>query len=823
MGIRITDLASATTVGLTDTLVLVQGGNTKKCEVSQVKTLNASEIVSGTLGVARLPVVPVSLGGTGSVDATSAVAALGAQPALTSSAPASIVQGGTGATTAVAALHALGGITSAVVPSLVTTQLSAYTLLTQSAAYQNSAQVLGLASTQIAAITPASIGALATSAASGFATTAQVVGIANTAQLAAFQNSAQVRALTTAQLNAITLTAGSGLTGGGTLAQSRTIALQTSGVVANIYGSNSTVPVIDVDSFGRITGASTQTITPASIGAVATNQLSGYATTTQIAGIAVTSQLTAFQNSAQVQALTTSQLDAITLTAGSGLTGGGTLSANRTIALQTTGVSAGTFGTSSSVAQFTVNDKGQITSATNVGISGSAGGTVVAVGASSSTLAISNSPVIYSGALQLELATTGVAAITAGSSTQSAVITVDVYGRVTALQTQAISGGGGGAGTGMEYAVVQHNTQVVPASAGTVNLSAWANGATTINFSATPAFTLVPGMVINATGLNTIAIKTINSPTQVVLATGATAAGSATNNVTVQNSNTTTLTVTAGALPTYDGRTIQLNDVVYLTGQGTTTPTAQNGPWTVTTLGATGVSAVFTRPSWFTGTIGGPRQVGIRGGTNNYGYTFSIAGNIASSTSYTVGVDPLLSVNISSRATLATLSGTSPFTAKQTFAANSTTVNPFSFSSTAGQALLTTATLGAVEWDNQQMYVTSSTPAAGLTRNPVATAMVPINNQTASYTLVLADAGKMIVVNSASAATLTVPLDSTTNFSIGTQILVTQIGAGQVNVSGTSGVTVFGKNGLNTSGQYAIISLIKISANNWIVAGDATI
>lgn len=330
MGIRITDLASASTVGLTDTLVFVQAGNTKKCEVSQVKTLNASELVSGTLGVARLPVVPVSLGGTGSVDATSAVAALGAQPALTSSAPASIVQGGTGATTAVAALDALGGITSAVVPSLVTAQLSAYTLLTQSAAYQNSAQVLALASSQIAAITPASIGALPTEAASGFATTAQVVGIANTAQLAAFQDSAQV------------------------------------------------------------------------------------------------------------QALTASQLSAISITAGAGLVGGGALSSSSIIALETTGVSAGTFGTATSVAQFTVNDKGQITSATNVGISGTAGGTVVAVGASSSTLAISNSPITFSGALQLELSTTGVPAITAGSSTQSAVITVDAYGRVTALETQAI-------------------------------------------------------------------------------------------------------------------------------------------------------------------------------------------------------------------------------------------------------------------------------------------------------------------------------------------------------------------------------------------------
>lgn len=332
MGIRITDLASATTVGLTDTLVLVQGGDTKKCEVSQVKTLDASEIVSGTLGVARLPVVPVSLGGTGSVDATSAVAALGAQPALTSSAPASIVQGGTGATTAVAALNALGGITSAVVPSLVTTQLSAYTLLTTSAAFQNSAQVLALASGQIAAITPASIGALATSAASGFATTAQVVGIANTAQLAAFQNSAQVRALTTAQLSGISIIAGSGLTGGGTIDASRTIALQTSGVAANIYGSVSTIPVINVDSLGRITGA------------------------------------------------------------------------------------------------------------TSVPVSSSAGGTVTSVGATSSTLVISNSPITSSGALGLNLATTGVAAITAGSSTQSAVISVDIYGRVTSLQTQTIPG-----------------------------------------------------------------------------------------------------------------------------------------------------------------------------------------------------------------------------------------------------------------------------------------------------------------------------------------------------------------------------------------------
>ena len=328
---RITDLTSASTVALTDTLVLVQSGTTKKCDVSQVKTLNASEITSGTLGTARLPVVPVASGGTGSTSATAALAALNAQPALTSASPLAISGGGTGATTAAAALSNLGGITSANVPSLVTAQLSAYTLLTTSAAFQSSAQVLALASTQIAAITPASIGAIATSAASGFATTTQIAGIAYTSQLTALQNSAQVMALTTAQLNAISINSGSGLTGGGTIDTSRTIALQTSGVISNVYGSNSTIPIISVDEFGRITGA------------------------------------------------------------------------------------------------------------TSVGVSSTAGGTVTSVGATSSTLAISNSPVIFSGALQIDLATTGVAAITAGSSAQSAVITVDAYGRVTALETQAIS------------------------------------------------------------------------------------------------------------------------------------------------------------------------------------------------------------------------------------------------------------------------------------------------------------------------------------------------------------------------------------------------
>ena len=57
-----------------------------------------------------------------------------------------------------------------------------------------------------------------------------------------------------------------------------------------------------------------------------------------------------------------------TITAGTGLTGGGDLSANRTLAIATTGVSAATYGSASIVPVIAVNTQGQITSATNTPI-----------------------------------------------------------------------------------------------------------------------------------------------------------------------------------------------------------------------------------------------------------------------------------------------------------------------------------------------------------------------------------------------------------------------------------------------------------------------
>lgn len=71
--------------------------------------------------------------------------------------------------------------------------------------------------------------------------------------------------------------------------------------------------------------------------------------------------------------LSVNALQARTITAGTGLTGGGNLSANRTISLADTAVTPGQYGNATQVGQFTVDQQGRLTSAGNVTITVSSG------------------------------------------------------------------------------------------------------------------------------------------------------------------------------------------------------------------------------------------------------------------------------------------------------------------------------------------------------------------------------------------------------------------------------------------------------------------
>lgn len=101
--------------------------------------------------------------------------------------------------------------------------------------------------------------------------------------------------------------------------------------------------------------------------------------------------------------------------------------------------------------------------------------------------------------------------------------------------------------------------------------------------------------------------------------------------------------------------------------------------------------------------------------------------------------------------------------------------------------------------------------------------LIAFNRQTSSYTLALADAVRIVEMNSASANNLTVPLNSSVAFPIGTQILVAQYGAGQTTFVPTGGVTIRSDAGkLKITAQYGAATLVKVGTDEWYLFGNLT-
>jgi hypothetical protein len=97
---------------------------------------------------------------------------------------------------------------------------------------------------------------------------------------------------------------------------------------------------------------------------------------------------------------------------------------------------------------------------------------------------------------------------------------------------------------------------------------------------------------------------------------------------------------------------------------------------------------------------------------------------------------------------------------------------------------------------------------------------VSLNSQSASYTIQLSDSAKLVEINNASANNLTVPLNSTTAFPIGTQINILQTGAGQTTIVATGGVTINATPGLKLRTQWSSATLIKRASDTWVAIGD---
>lgn len=97
-----------------------------------------------------------------------------------------------------------------------------------------------------------------------------------------------------------------------------------------------------------------------------------------------------------------------------------------------------------------------------------------------------------------------------------------------------------------------------------------------------------------------------------------------------------------------------------------------------------------------------------------------------------------------------------------------------------------------------------------------------INAQTASYTLVLTDKGKLVKVSNASANTLTVPLNASVAFPTNSVVHILREGAGSTTVVATGGVTIRTPATLVLRAQYSMVSLLKIGTDEWVISGDLT-
>lgn len=97
-----------------------------------------------------------------------------------------------------------------------------------------------------------------------------------------------------------------------------------------------------------------------------------------------------------------------------------------------------------------------------------------------------------------------------------------------------------------------------------------------------------------------------------------------------------------------------------------------------------------------------------------------------------------------------------------------------------------------------------------------------LNDQTGtSYTTILTDSGKAITMTNGAASTLTIPLNSSVAYPIGTFIAVIQLGAGQVTLTPTGGVTFrSADNAYKLVTQYSGCSLIKLDTDTWGIYGD---
>ena len=112
------------------------------------------------------------------------------------------------------------------------------------------------------------------------------------------------------------------------------------------------------------------------------------------------------------------------------------------------------------------------------------------------------------------------------------------------------------------------------------------------------------------------------------------------------------------------------------------------------------------------------------------------------------------------------------------------------------------------------------TGSQGYVGSAATSTTITVNANTA-YTLVSSDAGKTVTSDNSSTNIITIPLNSSVPYDVGTIIAVIRKGTGSTQVKGDTGVTLNGTSGgtVTILTRWQGVTLLKIGTDEWIASG----
>lgn len=108
-----------------------------------------------------------------------------------------------------------------------------------------------------------------------------------------------------------------------------------------------------------------------------------------------------------------------------------------------------------------------------------------------------------------------------------------------------------------------------------------------------------------------------------------------------------------------------------------------------------------------------------------------------------------------------------------------------------------------------------------LNNKPTIPTLSTINRKNGSVALALVDARNQVDINSTTASTVTIPINTKVNFDMHTEMVISQYGTGEVTIVGESGVTLRSSGGKNKLfDRYSHATIKKIGDNEWYLVGN---